>query len=307
MKKLKYIIISIVVLGIITAILVYTKRKEFPVSFIDNLPQGYSYVYDIDDKTIDRYDNMNQILYSYGGENDDKFQNTFFYSSPTIGNLYSVGDSIEGGFCIIELNESYYDVIYEAKAVNESFFPIAQTNDLAFFSVEISSEDDIKSGGLLMWTKENGFQIFSEISGDEIILGGAICGDFLYYTTYYTDSVFYLYRWNYVNCVEGPQLISSSLTTPEIYCYQEKVSYYENGIIHIGNVEITYGSDMYLLDRKLFVFSPNTTGLIICTVYNLDTGEKENIIQDARAFSFDGTTTVTIYTIDKGKVEVKVS
>lgn len=301
-KAKKIIIFSIVAVLLIVGGFVLFGDKS-PVEVINNIPENSCYVYAANYYDVVCYNEEDGQVYSYTVEKDSSFQNTFFYSSHEIGNFYSVGDSVEGGFTLIKLNEENYDIIYEENNDDIAFFPIAQNSTQVFLSIE-ETNGDVVEGGLMLWDEKEGIQKFDNINENEIILCGALGEGCLYYTTYQTDETYSLYEFDYTDSEANANLLCNNLTSPEIFYYNGKVNFFIDGQMEIGEVLLEYTPFIYQYDDWFIVLKSDKYGNTSSVVYDLKTGD---IIQENEkmiGYSCDGEKVYT-YT-ENGKKEVKV-
>jgi len=266
-----------------------------PINLIDNISHSSCYVYNVNDENVDCYNKKNQHIYSYIVNTDSPYQNTFFYTSKQIGKYYSVGDSIEGDFCLICLNNNDYQILYREIDKKKSFFPIAQTSDLVFLSVENEYSDTIK-GSLAMWNEKSGFQ-YIDLETDDVIICGSICDNKLYYTTYQKYNLYYLYELDYTNSLSKPTLVNDSLIYPEIYAYNGNIYYYTNSKITIGNVTLQHNPNIYIFNDYILNFYNNKNSIQICTIYDVENGNVIKEISNAIGYSFSDNTIYT-YSLD---------
>ena len=282
-----------------------TAREELPVDLIKDIPGNSCYVYVAPNNDIAAYDKKEQKVQTYTIDAKNKYQNTFFYTSDEVGKIYSVGDSVEGGFTLVELKEDSYKIIYEENNKNVAFFPIAQNSKQTFLSVEETKDGEIE-GGLMMYTKEEGITSFDNIDSTEVILCGALGDDCLYYTTYHDDDTFYLYEFDYMDSECTPKLLKDDLSTPEIFYYNGEVSYYVEDKITIGAVTLDYTPDVYRCEDLLIVFRGVKDGKSDCEVFDLKTGDITLSMELVVGYSLDEES-VFIYTLNDGRKEVRIN
>lgn len=299
MKIIKKIILSM----LCTCILAGCSQNDvYPYTFLEDIEKNYDYVYDVTNKNIVSYDSETNALSMYNNSDTSEYQSVFFYMDKFCGNLLSVGDSVDGDFAILDFKKNKFNVCYNEKNKNISYFPMAQTNENYYFSVE-NEEDEKRTGGLAVWNQEDGMKMDSRVPKDIIIQGAVVVEDKLFFSTYADDETYKLFSLDLKNEKAKPKMITDKLSEPELYMYHKKVCYYVNDVMKIGKVKLTYHDDVYEYKDKIIEFYENGEGIECCRVYDLETGKVLKKIEQAIGLSLQQE--LSIYSVNGREMTIK--
>lgn len=300
MKKVLFPLMTLLMLICLVGCSFNNADEDKVYGFMESIPDDSDILYNVQNDCISYFNNKN--IYKYDGKTD-KYQSVVAYSSLEIGDYYTIGDSENGDFTLLRIDDGSYEVCFESKDDKVSYYPIGVYdkggNIKVFMSYEVNNNGTLE-GGIAEWTKNNGIANLKLLSKD-VVMCGAIVDSVLYYTTYISDNNYSLYA---VDCESGDtKLIKESIEDERLYSYDNNLYYYDGGSVVVGNVilesadknQIYYYND-YMFDITLNEDSKNN----VCLVYNISTGECEKKVQGICGFSKSGEV-INLYSSDGNK------
>ncbi|WP_152650355.1 hypothetical protein [Demequina aestuarii] len=210
------------------------------------LPAGHRYVFNPWDQQLVAYDPATGDVADTSGGRE-----LYYYGFPTASTLYTVGDTVERGFEVVEVGEHEVTTVVAA-AANEAIFPLATDGVQAFFVIYAYDEAGAEQGRrIVRLTTEGGLDTFASFSGpSELVDKGVLVGDILYYSVYdATTDQHTVYSIPAKDPGAAPAVVLEGLESGELYADEEVLLTSDGATVSGGEAEYACASLCWFYDE----------------------------------------------------------